>query len=295
MPLKQEQWLRESYANTSEPEERKDRKMKFNVAGGGVLHNPGGLWTMECHADSKNMNLSESASISPPTETVSRSVLGSHREAFIHPTGCAVNGSPNSAFSLSVSHSPSSSYSFIQLAREEVESPHPHLICASHHSQHRRALCNLLNSESHAVWTSMLSSTVYVHPNVWSACFELYIHTWLPLSPIAKPTKGNQWPSSSYVLSIEQIPSKHLLCLPISTITCFHIKSLTSHVCLSLLCSHFVPYHHIWAPVKLQRGSCLTPTLWRKQRRDLTASGGEGLFFTPLKAQLVQNAHHTRE
>lgn len=101
--------------------------MKFNIAGGDILHSPGGSRTIECHADSKNMILSKPASIRPPTELISPRVLGSHRETFIHPTDCAVNGSPNSAaFSLSVSRSPSSSssYSFIQLAGDEGESPH---------------------------------------------------------------------------------------------------------------------------------------------------------------------------
>lgn len=96
--------------------------MKFNIAGGDVLHSPGRSWTIECHADSKNTISSKPASISPPTEPISPCVLGSHRETFIHSTGCAVNGSPNSAFSLSASRSPASSYSFIQLAGDEGES-----------------------------------------------------------------------------------------------------------------------------------------------------------------------------
>lgn len=130
--------------------------MKFNTAGGDILHSPGGSWTIECHADSKNMILSKPASIRSPTEPISPCVLGSHRETFKHPTGCAVNGSPNSAFSLSVSRSPSSSYSFIQLAGDEGESPHPNLISASHNSQHGGLSVIDLTSESSVVWTSML-------------------------------------------------------------------------------------------------------------------------------------------
>lgn len=59
---------------------------------GDIVQNPGGLRTIERHADSKNRNLSERASISPPTEIISLSVLGSHKEMFIHPPGCVVNG-----------------------------------------------------------------------------------------------------------------------------------------------------------------------------------------------------------
>lgn len=65
--------------------------MKLNIVGD-ILHNPGGLWTIVCHADSKNRNLTKRASISPPTEIISLSVLGSHKETFTHPTGCVVNG-----------------------------------------------------------------------------------------------------------------------------------------------------------------------------------------------------------
>lgn len=49
-----------------------------------------------------------------------------------------------------------SSDSFIQLAGDEGESPHPNLIGASHHSLHsRRAFCNQLTSESLTVCTLM--------------------------------------------------------------------------------------------------------------------------------------------
>lgn len=65
--------------------------MKLNIVGD-VLHNPGGLWTIARHADSKSRNLNARASISPPTEIISLSVLGSHKEMFAHPTGCVVNG-----------------------------------------------------------------------------------------------------------------------------------------------------------------------------------------------------------
>lgn len=101
---------------------RGEKKIEFNITGGDILHSPGGSRTIECHADSKYMILSKPASIRPPTEPISPRVLGSHRETFKHPTGCAVNGSPTSAFSLSVCHSPSSSYSFIPLAGDEGES-----------------------------------------------------------------------------------------------------------------------------------------------------------------------------
>lgn len=104
------------------PLSKRRGKFKFNNAGGDILHSPGGSRTTECHADSKYMILSKPASIRPPTEPISPRVLGSHRETFKHPTGCAVNGSPTSAFSLSVCRSPSSSYSFIPLAGDEGES-----------------------------------------------------------------------------------------------------------------------------------------------------------------------------
>lgn len=130
------------------------------------MHNPGELWTMECHADSKNMNLSKRASISPPTETIFPSVLVPHSETFIHPTGCAVNWSPNYAFSLSV---PLLFLPFFSgVLREEAESLHPNQIYSSHPHQHRRDPCNLLDSEFHACWPSTLSSSVYI-------CFNLFM------------------------------------------------------------------------------------------------------------------------
>lgn len=125
------------------------------------MHNPGELWTMECHADSKNMNLSKCASISPPTETIFPSVLVPHRETFIQPIGCAVNGSTNYAFSLSVPL-------LLLLFLQEFEGKNPNQICSSHPSQHRRDPCNLLNSEFHACWPSTLSSSVCI-------CFNLFM------------------------------------------------------------------------------------------------------------------------
>lgn len=102
----------ESYPNTYKPSEWKQRKNKFNIAGGGILHSPCAALTMERHAGSKNMILSKPASICPPTEPISPCVLGSHREMFIHLTFYAVNGSPNFAFSPSTH---SSAPSFIPL------------------------------------------------------------------------------------------------------------------------------------------------------------------------------------
>lgn len=128
--------------------------MKFNIAGGDVLHSPGGSWTKECHADSKNMILSKPASIRPPTEPISPCVLGSHRETFVHPTGCAVNGSPNSAFFLFQSAArPPPLTPLFRLAGDEGESPRSNLI------QHRTALWNQLTYASCAGWTSMPSFT----------------------------------------------------------------------------------------------------------------------------------------
>lgn len=65
--------------------------MKLNIVGD-IVQNPGGLRTIERHTDSKNRNLGGQASINPPTEIISLSVLGSHKEMFTHPTGCVVNG-----------------------------------------------------------------------------------------------------------------------------------------------------------------------------------------------------------
>lgn len=127
--------------------------MKFNIAEGDVLHSPNGSWTIECHADSKNMTLSKPASIHP-TETISPCVLGSHRETFTHPTGCAVNGSLNFAFSLSVSHSPPPPPLTALFSWLEMKVNH-HILTwpvPQHHSQHsRRAFCNRLTSEFNVV------------------------------------------------------------------------------------------------------------------------------------------------
>lgn len=122
------------------------------------------------------MILSKPVSIRPPPEPISPSVLGSNRETFSHPTGCAINGSLNSASSPSASRPPPPPLTpLFSWHGDEGESPHPNLIGASHHSQHsRRAFCNRLTFESHVVWTSMLSFTVYVPSNMftWSACLE---------------------------------------------------------------------------------------------------------------------------
>lgn len=138
-----------------------------------ILHSPGS-WTIECHADSKNMILSKPASTRSPPEPVSPRVLDSDRGTVIHPIGRAVNGSPNLALYFSPML-PLLLLLLYSVGWAEGESPLPNLIGATHHTQHSwRAFCNQLTSESHVGWTSVLSFTVYVPSSMftWSVCLE---------------------------------------------------------------------------------------------------------------------------
>lgn len=102
--------------------------MKLNIVGD-IVQNPGGLRTIERHTDSKNRNLSEQASISPPTEIISLSVLLTQR-----------NVHTSDRLSCQWGPFPLTLLLYSKGCGEGAESPHPNLIGGSCRRQGSRAL-----------------------------------------------------------------------------------------------------------------------------------------------------------